>query len=276
MLIRNYYIGQNIINNKVKIINYADTITYKTSRGIEDNQVYIIEYNNELLYATDSGLQTNNLNIFNKVIANIGYRGNITDYKLYIKEYELWKDIIYRCYSPNNNIYPYYGKEGITVDPRWCCFELFLYDLINMTNYDKFKSSNKKYDFDMSKQKNININERMYTPTKVTLKPIWQTDVGKAINIKNMTGTAQEAGSFIDNSKMVNNETIRKEYKPFKNGTYPINAYIDIINNPPNLLIPKNDDLGINIVRTLNGVTRLDLPKIKPLKREMCKILQNN
>lgn len=45
------------------------------------------------------------------------------------KEYQIWAGILKRCRNPNCKIYKYYGGRGITVDPRWDSFNLFLEDV---------------------------------------------------------------------------------------------------------------------------------------------------
>ena len=44
-------------------------------------------------------------------------------------EYEAWVGIRKRVNNPNCKEYPYYGGRGITYDPRWEDFELFLSDV---------------------------------------------------------------------------------------------------------------------------------------------------
>jgi len=46
-----------------------------------------------------------------------------------VPEYTIWKSMRYRCNNPNVEDYPNYGGRGITVDPRWDNFEVFLNDM---------------------------------------------------------------------------------------------------------------------------------------------------
>lgn len=43
--------------------------------------------------------------------------------------YQLWVDMLRRCTDPSRRDYPSYGGRGITVDPRWKDFEVFLADV---------------------------------------------------------------------------------------------------------------------------------------------------
>ena len=268
-LICNFNTGDKIIFNNnqiVEVLNYAGTIPCLTSNGVADMQLYNVLYNNEIYYASDSGLIKRDPDIFKRVIANIGYRG-CASYKNYEKEYEIWKNIIYRCYWSNNNIYQYYGALGVTVDPKWHCFEFFLYDIINMRSYDTFRNSNRRYDIDISRQSNIPYQNRCYTPGKAILRPLYQTDVSEALDKAKSLGNTGESGTYIDSTivKESNNSQINHiNYDPKPNGDYPYAAYEQVVKNPPNLLIPNNDDIGYNIVRILGGIVKYDAPIIKP------------
>lgn len=44
-------------------------------------------------------------------------------------EYRLWMNIRARCRNPKNPSYQYYGGRGITVDPAWNSFAVFLADV---------------------------------------------------------------------------------------------------------------------------------------------------
>lgn len=264
-LIRNYYIGQELLfgNIKVKIIDFLilkeenEKALINQGGIVSELQFYKVLVNNEIFYISDLALQSKDPNIFTKCIANIGYRGSHIDLSIYQKEYIMWKDMIYRCYNTNNRLYPFYGAIGITVDPRWLCFELFLYNIVNVQNYEKIKS---KYSYVLdikSKQKNIPENQRIYAPGMVSIKQYYQSDIFDNIQKAEAIGAAQEAGSYIDSAnttKTMIKKVVKKEYKRNKNGSYPPEAYTEIIKNPPNLPIPNDDDIGYDKIRMLNGV----------------------
>ena len=44
-------------------------------------------------------------------------------------EYKVWVGVRKRINDPNCNIYPYYGGRGITYDPSWEDFSVFLQDV---------------------------------------------------------------------------------------------------------------------------------------------------
>ena len=44
-------------------------------------------------------------------------------------EYKIWKTMRQRCNNSKNAKYPDYGARGITVDPSWNSFEVFILDI---------------------------------------------------------------------------------------------------------------------------------------------------
>ena len=255
MLIKNYDIGDIINTNtgQIQIISLEGTVLFRAPTG-ENNEVqlYSIRYNNEIYYVSDIGLQSKDMSIFDKCIANIGYRGYIS-FKQFPKEYNIWKNMLYRCYWKNSNIYPYYGGIGITVDPRWFSFEIFLYDLFEVTNYDKFITGKTNYELDLSiKQKNIPINNRVYSRSKVTLRPFYMTDVYAALNESKSKGNAPTASIPKENTMQIQEE-IKPVFNTGINGP-SIEAYKWIIDHPPTLKIPSfSEPLNSNI-SILNGM----------------------
>ena len=242
MKIQNFYIGDIIKTDtgEIKIISYEGTVMYRNSFGLCESQLYKISYNNEIYYVSDMGLLMKDTSIFDRVIANIGYRG-YSDFKNYKKEYSIWKNMLYRCYWHNSNIYPYYGAIGITVDPRWHSFEMFLYDIFEMPNYDKMIGGKTVYELDLSiKQKSISENQRIYTKGKVTLRPFYLTDVAAALDkAKNKGNTAKTC--YIEPVMQQPVQIQQPVFSPNANGAPTMDAYNWIINNRPNLNIPSLD-----------------------------------
>ena len=279
MKIQNFYIGDIIKTDtgEIKIISYEGTVMYRNSFGLCESQLYKISYNNEIYYVSDMGLLMKDTSIFDRVIANIGYRG-YSDFKNYKKEYSIWKNMLYRCYWNNSNIFEYYGNIGITVDPRWHSFECFLYDIVNIPGYDKFINSNITYEIDLStRQKNIPLEQRKYIKGKVSLKPFYKTDISTALELSKSKGSSQN--NFIDSNMVI--ETVQQEQKTFqpnKNGKYPLEAYSYLINNPPQLSIPRTDNVGTGFVRTYGGIYNIVSPLYKKIqkqnnKKEMCRLI---
>lgn len=268
-LIKNFNVGQVIQfgNKDLEIKSYAGKKSFKINGEIIQIQLYQVLYNNDIYYVSDKGITNQDPIIFDKVIFNIGYRGCI-NYRQYTKQYKLWKDMIYRCYNPNSSTYNYFGKVGVTVDPKWHSFEFFLYDLIELPRYEEFINSSKIYEFDIAtKQENIPENQRVYYSKGVCLRPFYETDVSIAVAM---------AKSSMEYSNQPQQPV---SYNKLSNGDYPEEAYKSVINNPPKLAIPNNNDLGFNVIRTMNGVVRKDRSLLAPVSNTynenkiMCKII---
>lgn len=82
-----------------------------------------------------------------------------------LKEYEIWHNIIYRCYDHNNTSYDRYGGKGVKTCKRWLCYEYFYNDLPSIPGYELWKNNPENYHLDKdSLQQNIPINNRIYSP----------------------------------------------------------------------------------------------------------------
>lgn len=64
-----------------------------------------------------------------KICFGEAYVGNPYIRNKYPAIYELWQDMIYRCYNPNDRLFDYYGGLAIDVCDRWRCYEYFVADL---------------------------------------------------------------------------------------------------------------------------------------------------
>lgn len=102
-----------------------------------------------------------------RTVCNIGYLGEAKNYTK--KEYDIWYQMIHRCYNPINDHYDLYGGAGITVCKRWHCLEYFLEDLKKMENYDKLIAGEKyQLDKDILQPGIVN---KIYSPETCILAP---------------------------------------------------------------------------------------------------------
>lgn len=82
-----------------------------------------------------------NINIkdpYFKSVVNVGYLGDTSNIQYTKKEYDMWRNMILRCYDRTNNAYKYYGDKGVTVCERWHCFANFITDLPSLPNYNYY------------------------------------------------------------------------------------------------------------------------------------------
>ena len=97
-------------------------------------------------------------------VAGIGYLGKASRANQPRKYYDLWRNMIHRCYNPKRHDYGRYGGKGITVCERWHCFEYFLEDIALIDGWNKEKFENSKIQLDKDKKQfNIPHNQRVYS-----------------------------------------------------------------------------------------------------------------
>lgn len=83
-------------------------------------------------------------------IAGVACIGVISTSDYDKKMYDMWRNMILRCYDTNHSSYNRYGGAGITVCDRWLCFENFIKDFSTLPGYtDYFYDQDKsKYSLD--------------------------------------------------------------------------------------------------------------------------------
>lgn len=72
-------------------------------------------------------------------VAGVGYVGTdmlVSDPYVF-QFYKAWNDMMNRCYNKTDKDYPLYGGIGITVDPRWHNFSVFMLDVPFLPLYEK-------------------------------------------------------------------------------------------------------------------------------------------
>lgn len=62
--------------------------------------------------------------------------------------YDIWYNMLSRCYSEKNPKYEHYGGAGVYVSPRWLCFETFLMDLSSLPYYEEWVREPWNYNLD--------------------------------------------------------------------------------------------------------------------------------
>lgn len=173
-----YTIG-TIVQYQYKILEVIEFVIIQYNSELCEIPIYKIAFEGNVYHASHIALESKSKNLFTKCISNVGYRGLI-DIKLYEKEYKLWKNMLYRCYNQNNTLYQYFGARGITVCDKWLCFELFLYDLINMDNYNTMINDSHTWEIDIAEiQFTVPDYMRIYEPGKVKINRFGFTDVGR-------------------------------------------------------------------------------------------------
>ena len=86
------------------------------------------------------------------------------------KEYKIWQDMIYRCYSPKDKSYKFYGAKGVTVCDRWKRFDYFYEDIKHIKGFDEklFIQGQLRLDKDI-----LSSNIKVYSPSTT----MWISDL---------------------------------------------------------------------------------------------------
>lgn len=160
----NDIVGKEFLNNensKFKVVEYQGFNKLK-------QRVYKIEFI-ESGY-TKEYVQRNNLlngkikDRLRKSICGVGSLGFATKSKNE-KKYNLWVNMIRRCYDIKYPGYPWYGEKGVRVCERWKRFDYFLEDLPKIKGYDDelFKLGKLKLDKDIFYANNTNYADKIYS-----------------------------------------------------------------------------------------------------------------
>jgi len=83
---------------------------------------------------------------FQLSVCGVACLGNPTEHTK--AEYNLWRNMIVRCYDSNNPAYHKYGALGVTVSKEWRYFEDFLKSIAKVPNYWRWKSNPSAWQLD--------------------------------------------------------------------------------------------------------------------------------
>lgn len=102
-----------------------------------------------------------------KNVAGVGFLGEPVEAS--DKLYELWYNMINRCYNTNNPNYKYYGAKGVTVSPVWHSFEMFVKTLSMVPLSMMFRENESSYhlDKDYFGSNTYSPNTTIFLPNKI-------------------------------------------------------------------------------------------------------------
>lgn len=134
--------------------NQGDTfdVVLKTSKPGEKNSRYLV-----LFHSTHSLVEASRPNIrrgqvrdpYKKTIFGEGCLGEYKEQHPYQKAaYNLWYNMMRRCYDPSLPEYQLYGGAGVFVDQSWRCFANFLRDIHDIVYFTRWVEAPSKYDLD--------------------------------------------------------------------------------------------------------------------------------
>jgi len=169
---KKYYNRSMWINNdNDKFIIIGKTNRYYIYNNRKMYNYYLCEFADNIIIETrDSCIRLGTIkNPFHLSILGIGYIGRgkwvTTNNGKHTKEYQLFINILKRCYDPKSNNYKDYGNKGITLENELLCFQNFCEMLVNLINYDKWKNDkNRIWELDKDVLCNkLNISPKIYS-----------------------------------------------------------------------------------------------------------------
>ena len=183
-------------------------------------------------------------------VAAVGYGNRLDNEKMY----NAWSDMIRRCYNQNFESYSNYGGAGVTVDPRWLRFDLFLEDAVNLPGYaDMINNPHITYSLDKDILQQ-NCTNKVYGPHTCMWVPI-SINAYQALNdrlSKNVipyTGINLTHGNTYNVRLRINGE--KKNFGNFDSLPHAIsmsNHLFNIYKKP----IRNQDDPGYSLIECLH------------------------
>jgi thymidylate synthase len=141
------FIGKKYFSNK----SQEEFIVVKKVEGGQ-NSKYLVQFLSNGYSSVSSRPNIKKgqvVNIYKPYVAGVAYLGNPNKNINYYKQaYDLWYNMISRCYKQSNPFYKYYGEKNIFVEERWLCFEYFLEDIKFLPNFNKWVLESKEFDLD--------------------------------------------------------------------------------------------------------------------------------
>jgi hypothetical protein len=103
------------------------------------NKVYRIRFNKTGYERDIEKVEIKRGKIKDKLTPSVFGVGSLGEIKMVNckKEYNLWSDMLERCYEPKCKAYPNYGGNGVTVSEHWKTFSNFLKDMVAIEGYDE-------------------------------------------------------------------------------------------------------------------------------------------
>ena len=141
-------IGQRLQTNKGDWF----TVISKISKKGEKNSRYLVQFEK-----TTSVVEVLRPNLKRGQVADpykitVFGQGCVGNYKekpkYYNTAYNLWYNMMRRCYDETSPEYYLYGARGIFVDRDWRCFENFLRDIHNLVYFTRWTQRPSMYDLD--------------------------------------------------------------------------------------------------------------------------------
>jgi hypothetical protein len=200
-------------NGKFKVL--GKTNVFVMSEGFKKYKYLIefVEYPYKKLVTSGTIKKGTIRNPYYPSICSIGYLGD-GEFKPYkpnrkaTKLYNIWRNMISRCYNKKDSRYHIYGNLGITVEKSWLNFQIFCSEFIKLEGYNEWKKKENKYvlDKDILCEK-YNIQPKIYS--KNTCLLISASENSIEVN-KRTKGLTKIIGKNIENGDTIEFNNIKR------------------------------------------------------------------
>jgi len=114
----------------------------------------------------------------------VGYLGEFKKNSYWKQCYQLWRNMMKRCYS-EKDLKGYYGK-GVSVCTRWLCFANFLEDLPKLENFEKWLKGHTNGDrYNLDKDLKVEGN-KVYCPELCSFVTEYENKSAGAVNARRL------------------------------------------------------------------------------------------
>lgn len=162
-IVNKYFETQKSIQSN----NYGDFIV--VSRVYKKDRYYVADIKFKdtgyvTSFRTDSIVEGDVRDLKKPTVAGVGYNGDIKISHGDIfgrKIYQIWRNMIKRCYDKSRHDYNRYGGKGVTVCNEWHCFKTFYNDVQSLSGFNRQEIIDSKLQLDKDK-KCFSNNHRQY------------------------------------------------------------------------------------------------------------------
>jgi thymidylate synthase len=130
------------------------TVVNKECKPGDKNSTYVIQFEqtSTIKRVLRPVLRTKQINIRDPYRISVYNEGCLGEYREYTpirnQAYNLWYNMMRRCFDPSHPEYYLYGHRGVFVDKSWRCFSNFLRDIHDLPYFSKWAANPSAYDLD--------------------------------------------------------------------------------------------------------------------------------